>query len=152
MKGKRRADTEDRAAAYRQWRWNFRSAYVSDIDQVEWRIVDGKVEPVLLLELTRFDGDNQPAPGYFDAITARFRREGQGRAAVTFASMLGVDAVIVLFRHNLEDFWLYNLTIGEGWYHLGRDCYRRWLEAKHHGRISLTLDGSSTDSDRAPRG
>ena len=140
MKGKHLPGTEDRIAAYRQWRWDFRSAYVSDIDQLEWRVIDGKVVPVLLLELTRFDGDNQPGQGYLDAITARFRRGGQGRAAITFAGMLGVDAVIVLFRYNLEDFWLYNLTIGEGWYHLGRDGYRHWLEAKN---------GRTTEQEKA---
>jgi len=127
-----RKDNEDRTVDYTAWRrkWN-RSSYVSDIDQVEWRVRDGQIIPVAVLELTRLDGDMMPRPAYFDAIINRFtKRDGQAKSITLFSKLLGVDAIIVLFHYNLENFWLYNLSTSSGWFHLKKEGYRKWLESK----------------------
>ncbi len=131
-KGHRRSDIEDRGREYRDWRRGIgRSFYVMDIDQVEYRYVNGVMTPVLALELTRLDGDREPPETYFQAITKRFsNRDGQAAAITQLAGKLGVDAVIVLYRYNLSQFWLYNLTKNKGWYKLSLDGYKQWI-CKH---------------------
>lgn len=136
IKGKQRQDAAiDRTADYRAWRQTWGGGcFTSDLDQVEWRIIDGKVVPLVVLELTRLDGNVAPPPSYFEAIENRFRkRDGQGTAVVDIACRIGVDVVIVLFRHDLSEFWIHNLTTGGIWYPLTQDKFRRWLEG-HKGR------------------
>src|SRR5262245_47230829 len=71
-KARQRTSIEDRTAKYRDWRRTLnRQLYVSDIDQMEWRIVDDEVEPVALLELTRIDGDLPIPPTYLAHILDR---------------------------------------------------------------------------------
>lgn len=125
----------DRTADYRTWRRTFRhDCYVSDIDQVEWRITAGKPTPVVVLELTRIDGEMPPPRKYLDAIVTRMtKRDAQGATIVALADRLGVDAVIVLFRENLREFWLWNLSRPTQWFHRSRDQYEEWL-TRHRGR------------------
>lgn len=129
-KGKQRSDTEDRAATYRKWRWGIGGGcYVSDIDHVEYRIVKGELKPVALLELTRVDG-NRPIPEtYLSSILARFRKRDAQEKIITFAAReLKCKAWIVLFRHDLSQFWLYNLTHERGWYkNLSQSQYQKWI-------------------------
>ena len=132
QKGQVRRDNKDRMVGYRKWRrkWD-RTSYVSDIDQIEWRVVNGEIVPVAVLEMTRMDGEMMPPKGYLDAIITRYtKRDGQAKSICHFAELLGVEAIIVLFQHNLENFWLYNLSTGTGWYHLTKKGYRSWLEVK----------------------
>ena len=56
---------EDRTADYREWRWNCtNSGYVTDVDHVEWRVVNGILKPVALFELTRVDREIVPHQNY----------------------------------------------------------------------------------------
>ncbi len=115
--------------AYRAWRqtWGC-GAFVNDIDQIEWRLVDGDVVPIMALEMTRLDGGVHPPATYFEAILTRYqRRDGQALAITAFAERLGVPAVIVLWRHDLSDFWIYNLSTHQGWFYLTAPQYKRWL-------------------------
>lgn len=137
IKGAQRSNADiDRCAAYKAWRWKWGAGlYVNDLDQVEWRMIDGHIIPVVVLELTRLDGDRHPLPmGYLQAIVERFtKRDAQGSTVVALAHRLGVDAVLTLFRHDLSEFWLFNLSAPTQWFHLDRDRYRAWL-ADHRGR------------------
>jgi hypothetical protein len=130
IKGKRRGDSEDRAQAYRDWRMGIGGGlYVMDIDQVEWRLVGDHPSPVALVELTRVDGNMKIPQTYLDAIVARFtKRDGQASLLLRVAESLGINAWISLFRWDLSEFWVYNLSTGDGWWHVNKDGYVRWLE------------------------
>jgi len=130
-KDKQRDENTDRAIDYRKWRWGVGSGcYVADIDQLEYRFIYDSIKPVALLELTRVDG-NIPLPNsYLDAVLRRFRkRDAQSKLAIYVASMLNCKAWIVLFRWNLSEYWLYNLTNNRGWYKsLSPETYKNWLQ------------------------
>lgn len=135
-----RADAHiDRTIDYRKWRRSLaQHMYGTDIDIVEWRVVDGEIKPILVLELTRLDEDGPKwlSPKYLDAIIHRFtKRDGQGKAITTIAGLIGVDAIIVLFRQDLSEFWLYNLSnpTEQGWHHMLKERYGHWLST-HDGR------------------
>ncbi len=88
---------------------------------------------MVVLELTRLDGDVSPLPpAYLEAIKTRFHsRDGQAKSIVALANKLGVEAVIVLFRHDLSEFWLHKLSEpASDWVYTSKAGYRRWLEAK----------------------
>jgi len=127
-----REDKADRTADYREWRRVLGSPYyVADIDQVELRKrgpgLDG-LRPVASLELTRTDSDYHISWDYTENIRKRFvERDAQGLIATELAGLLGVHAWIVLYRHDLTEFWVYNLSRPIYWMHLSRDQYRRWL-------------------------
>lgn len=131
VKGFIRDDRENRTHDYTKWRGLFGGgACVSDLDAIEWRVVDGKITPRMVLELTRLDGDKSPLPAaYLAAIKTRYHvRDGQGKSVVHFARMLGVRAIIVLFRHDLTEFWLHCLNKPESdWRYMKKDEYRQWL-------------------------
>ena len=139
MANLRKRGNEDRSIGYTDWRREVGHGNLcQDIDQVEYRIVDGEVVPVLMLELTRYDYENEPASQYFNAILERFGKS-QRRAATHFAQLLGVDCVIVLFKFNLTRFWLFNLSTDQGWYSLNEGGYRKWLmEHKGRGEVDKT--------------
>ena len=107
---------------------------MTDIDQVEWRVQYGQPTPVVVLELTRLDGSHPLPQTYLDAIVTRFtKRDGQAAAIVALANRLGVDAVIVLFRHDLSEFWLFDLSSPTRWFHRDQRQYRHWI-TNHGGR------------------
>lgn len=129
-KARQRDDKEDRTIAYRDWRRTFPqgSPFTTDLDQIEVRKINGELRPVAVLELTRTDGDGPVGQKYLDAITDRFfYRDGQGELAVGLANRLGTKAAIVLFRYNLKDFWVYNLSDREGWFYMTAPQYQRWI-------------------------
>lgn len=120
---------EDRTAAYRKWRRSLPQAGATDFDQVEWRYRNKELEPVALLELTRVDGNVSLPPSYLQSILDRFeKRDWQGKLAKRAALQLGVKAWIVAFRHDLTDFWVYNLTDGRGWWTMTQGEYSAWLQ------------------------
>jgi hypothetical protein len=130
IKGKQRTDSEDRTIEYRAWRHTLGNGlYAADIDQVEWRVRDGVPVPVAVLELSRVDGNVRVPPAYLEAVVDRMtRRDGQASAVTHFASLLGVKAWVVLFRWDLTEYWVYNLsTPRDRWWHLAPDKYRDWL-------------------------
>ena len=129
-KGRQRKDREDRTLDYRLWRFNMpRGLYTTDVDQVEWRVRDGEMVPVAILELTRIDGDRTPVPNYFKAILDRYeKRDSQKHTITHIASRLGVDAFIVAYLEDLSEFMLYNLSESTGWEHMDKDTYQDWIK------------------------
>ena len=64
MPNLRKRGREDRALIYTDWRRTIDvGTYCQDIDQVEYRIIDGEIVPVLMLELTRYDYATEPPTG-----------------------------------------------------------------------------------------
>lgn len=99
---------EDRTLKYRDWTRTFKNfnGYLVDADNIKWRTIDGLITPVVITELTRFDGEGIVSRGYLDAIIKRFFfTEKQGATIQRLADYLGVPAYLVLFQINLE--WLY---------------------------------------------
>ena len=129
-KRKMHVSDEDRTVQYRKWRRGLKSnCYVTDIDQLEWTIVDGVAVPLAVLEISRVDGAANLPPSYFDAVITRItKRDAQRKFATTAARLLGCKAWFVLFRADGKEFWVYNLTDGTGWFHMHQKAYREWLE------------------------
>jgi len=119
----------DRVAPYRSWRYVQGIGGVTDVDNIEWRLHQGVWLPVAVLELTRVDG-NIPVPDSYRAnVLTRFQRDVQGETAVTVARRLGCKAWVVLFRWDMSDLWVFNLTDSRGWWHLNEERYRHWLRS-----------------------
>ena len=117
--------------AYREWRWEWGGGnYVTDVDQVEWRSVDGELVPVAVFELTCVRGEKDLPPTYLQAVLRRFDRDFQGEAATRIAALFGCQAYIVVWRENLEDFWVFNLSRRSGWRSMDRDGFRAWVTSK----------------------
>lgn len=130
-KAHQRKDREDRTLGYKNWHRSLGPGlYVIDVDQVEYRIDrDGNVNIIALLELTRMDGNGSPSKSYLDSILQRFwARDAQARIITSIAEMLKVKAWIVLFREDLRQFSLYNISDNRGWYeNLTAAKYAEWL-------------------------
>ena len=121
-------DTEDRAAPYRSWRRTLRKDfYVTDLDQVEYRIVNEKVDPLAVLEITRIDGERPPNDNYLKAITDRYDRDAQGMTMVGLAALLGVPAYIVLFRDDMGVIWICDYGRTGAWTKASANTYAGWL-------------------------
>ena len=120
---------EDRTAAYRAFRRTIKQAGATDFDQIEWRFNEGgHPYPVGLLELSRVDGNVRLPQTYLDNVLTRImKRDWQGRLAVRAAEILRVRAWMVLFRWDLTEFWVYNLTHTRGWWWLDKESYMSWL-------------------------
>ena len=143
-KALQRSDTEDRSLIYRDWRRETgkteksgvrrKTPYVTDLDQVEFIFVDNKPVPVAILEITRYDfdeydGHNSSWAKYRSAILDRyFIRDSQGKFIQTIATILNCEAWIVLFRNDLESFWLFDLMHRDAlWVKKNSDEYKEWL-------------------------
>ena len=120
---------EDRIARYRLFRRTIEQAGATDFDQVEWRFKsEGEPYPVALLEMSRVDGSKPVPETYLEAVLHRIvERDWQGRFAKAAAERLGCRAWIVLFRHDLSEFWVYNLSESDGWWHTDCEGYRDWI-------------------------
>ena len=127
---------EDRTANYRQWRWNSLTSskcYTTDIDHVEWRIVDGKLAPVAFFELTRVDKNSVPNQLYLNSIIDRFtKRDGQAKMIKALAEPFNVPVYIIAFLKDLSTFCVYNLshpkeTKNNGWWILPQKKYKECL-------------------------
>lgn len=132
FKGRQRPRGEpDRTEDYRNWRHTFgNKQYVMDLDQVEYKIVDDKIIPCAVLELTRTDeaiyGDGS---ALYAAVFKRIKIDGsQGKALIEMADRLGVEAYIVLFVKDLSEFHIYNLSTDVGWYRCDQDGYVRFVK------------------------
>lgn len=128
-KDKQRSDNEDRCADYRKWRWTFGDGnYVSDIDHIEWRVIEGEMVPVAIFELSRVDSDSDVPQTYLEAIIDRYtKRDAQSKFIKQVAASLEVYAYIVVFRADLEKFWVYNLSLSCGWYAMNKTAYEKWI-------------------------
>lgn len=121
--------TTDRASAYRSWRYTLGGGmYVLDVDQVEWRQIDGVVLPVAVIELTRRDDPEPMDDVYLETILERYDDEFQGYHSVYIAQKLAVFAYIVVFREDLSEAWVYNLSLAKGWRNMGWTAYEDWIK------------------------
>ncbi len=123
---------EDRAAAYRRWRYTLgKGVWAMDVDQVEWRRDEsGDPHPAATIELTRVDGNVRVPGTYLAKILDRFGdRDFQAEHSKYVAEALGVNCFIVAFRWDLTEFWVYNLSCSRGWWNLDVPRYERWLRA-----------------------
>jgi hypothetical protein len=131
-----RPDTDqDRTAKYRLWHRSFGSdVYVNDLDQIEWRMVDGNVVPVAHIELSRVDGNRDVPFTYLEAAWDRFTlRDPQSKVSTIVAERVGIPAYFVLFRWDLTEFWIREFYIPERepvdkWYEeISAVDYRNWI-------------------------
>lgn len=143
-KARQRDDKEDRSIAYRDFRREVgkvekngrlrKTAYTSDLDQIEYVFLNNKPIPIAIFEITRYDFDEYDGPNhawlrYRSAIIDRyFKRDAQGKFIQTIAEKLDCEAWIVLFRFDLESFWLFDLMHRDAlWIHKSADEYKQWL-------------------------
>lgn len=143
-KAYQRDDKEDRSLGYRLFRRELgkslkdgryrKTPYTSDIDQVEFIFHDKKPIPVAVLEITRYDFDEYDGPAhswakYRQAILDRyFLRDSQGQFIQMISNKLGCEAWIVLFRHDLKAFWLFDVMHKDAnWIRKTDEEYQEWL-------------------------
>jgi hypothetical protein len=136
---------EDESGVYRKWRLGFgRPYYATDVDQVEWRPLNGTMTPIAVLELTRVPG-NRPVPSsYLKAILTRYmRRDSQAATAIGVGHRLDCPAFIVAHRWDLTEFWVYNLSRQAGWAHGDRQTYTKFIRdglLRHYRKQTETPD------------
>jgi len=139
-KKRNRDDNEDRAIAFKKWRYtaDIGKGYASDLDHVEFDFnKDGSIKFLACLELTRRDPHpDYPNPplAYFRAILDRYRKEAQGKFAVEAAAKLGCEAYLIVFDHNMSRLWGYPLSRGwrEHWHEFkSQEEFRTWLRKVH---------------------
>ena len=125
---------DDRTREYREWRYGLGSKmYVLDVDQIEWRKTRfGGIAPVGLLELKRFDTDGPVRASMLADVLDPLEERFQGEACRRVAAALGVPAWLVVYRHDLTGFWVYNLTERRGWFPLD-DPGGRGYTAEQYG-------------------
>jgi thiaminase len=132
----RKTDTTDRTTPYRDWHRTWASTdYVHDIDQLEWRIVNGKRVYIALIELTALMPHHK-MPYALDAIMKRINKV-QGKVMVDVANALDVPALVVAFTPDLGNFYVYSLTSGSKWHQADRDTYRGWIDALVQRKVAF---------------
>ncbi len=100
-----------------------------DVDFIEWRLRDGKLVAVGVMEVTRVDNGKEVNEQYLKSILDRYeQRDIQARATSQVAESLGTKAWIILFRENCSEFWVYNLTNKRGWWHLTPEKMEEFLK------------------------
>ena len=128
---------------YKRWRYTVGGgAYVTDVDQCEWRAFDGVMRVVATLELTCWKHiDRMPPQRYLDSIIERFYdTNNQAALAYALAQQLGVSCWIVLFRDftigtQPDLFWIHEIRAktptpysSAVWSRLNRIDMIRWLQ------------------------
>ena len=163
-KARQRDDDEDRSLVYRDWRREVvgkgkkrSTCYTCDLDQVEYVIVKQEIHPVAIIELTRYDqdeyaGSSQSWAKYRSAVLDRyFFRDSQGRFVKKMAELIGVPAYLVLFRKDVESFWIFDMCCKDAlWVKKDADEYREWLcemKTKAIERIKSEQDISKTEEN-----
>jgi len=131
-------DAIDRAYAYKKWRRENLDAefYVTDIDQMEARKVNGKLKPIAMVELTVRQPHPLPEPPqtYLAAILDRYRyKDMQGSILNYVAKKLDIYVYIVLLEPDdkLDVFRIYNYSKNNGWWTMDQDEYAKWIEMPH---------------------
>jgi hypothetical protein len=129
-KAYQRLDSENRARQYSDWHRTLdRRLLMLDVDFIEWRIRQGELVPVGVMEITRVDQGKPVAAAYLEAIINRFEeRDLQARAARQVAAALGTKAYIVLYREGCTEFWVYNLSDRKGWRHFNAQQMEDFLK------------------------
>ncbi len=130
-KGRQVESNEDRTIEYRDWRHEFGGGcYVTDIDQIEWRMVDGMIVPKAVIELTRIDHTGS-VENVLAAILNRIKDKSHGNLLRLTAARMECEAFIVVIQPGLEFFYMYCLTIEEkaGWFKVSKDRYEQWVRS-----------------------
>jgi len=142
-KAYQRDDREDRTLDYRLLRREFGKSktgrfrdtpYTSDVDQVEYIFHKNEIHIVAMLELTRYDMDegSLPPPSWVryrsSLLTRYFNRDAQGKFCLKMSSLVGCPVWIVLFRKDLEAFWIFDITKNNStWERKTQKEYSDWL-------------------------
>lgn len=118
------------ARNYSDWHRTLdRSLIALDVDFVEWRIINGVLMPVAVIEITRAKRGLMMDDDYLNIVLRRFEeRTIQARTARYIAAALKVKAYIVLFLEDCSWFWVYNLSDKCGWYSLTPAQYEDFLK------------------------
>lgn len=89
--------------------------YAQDVDQVEWRNIDGYFEPIAVLEITSVESDAPVPDSYRRNTLMRWNSRGDGQApmSIEVGRRLGCPVYLVLFRANTKEFWVCDLTHGD---------------------------------------
>lgn len=133
---------DQRTEVYRTWRTTARLAGVSDVDQVEYRFVDGQLTVVALIELCVADMMSEQCPGgvrpgqdpsplYFSAVESKVNPDRpQGTLLRLLAQVLNVPILLVVYIDgNLENrgVWVKVVDGSKGFEHYTITEYRKRL-------------------------
>ncbi len=129
-KAHQRIDTEYRIQQYSDWHRTLdKSLLMLDVDFIEWRLIEGKLTAVGVMEVTRVDNGKTVDDRYLQSIIDRYeQRDIQARATTQVAESLQTKAWIILFRESCTEFWVYNLTNKRGWWHLSPEKMENFLK------------------------
>lgn len=132
-KAKQLEGCEDRDARYREWHRKLGSRLCAmDVDQVEYRVVDGIPRVRALIELTRIDGAPNPPPSYFGSILDRAeKRDAQITVLTQLAEDLGVRLFYVAYMKDGGAFYVCDLLLDPGreWLRYSANEYRDLLSS-----------------------
>jgi len=107
--GRALQDDGDRSQDFRAWRFNLGHGAVCDVDQIEYRVVNGVVRPVAVIELCGADMQSDehpggvrpgqdPSPAFFAACLDKVSPERlQGKLLRLLASRLEVPLILVMY-------------------------------------------------------
>lgn len=143
-KARQRTDDEDRSLIYRDFRRLVgnqekdnrirKTAYTTDLDQVEYIFINGIPIPIAILEITRYDFDEYEGNIYSwikyrtSILNRYFLRDAQGKVIQALAAALKCRAFIVLFRKDLGSFWIFDMIDKNAdWIHKDQNEYKQWL-------------------------
>lgn len=125
-------DDEDKAAEYVAWhRKQGPHLLAMDMDQVEYRIIDGESVPVAFIELTRISGAPNPPPSYFRRINIRAgTRDNQIEALRAIARRARLPMYYVAFMPDGSEFHVADLLDGDDpltWKRYSESAYVKFL-------------------------
>lgn len=125
---KKRHTDEDRTREYFDWHLTLGSKmWMLDVDSIEWRAGAYGPKPVAVIEVTRVDRE-EIDDTYFQAIVDRYNKKDlQGQATRHVATALGVQPYLCVFRKDLSEFWVHNLSTGKTWVKFSQQEYGDWV-------------------------
>lgn len=124
-----RVSGADRTEEYRSWRTTLGVAGVCDVDQIEYRFVDGVLKVVGVVELCvadRISDENprgvrygcDPSPGFFAAVEAKVSpARAQGVCLRELARALSVPLLLVVYVAGeiQSGVWVLRVDGSNGW-------------------------------------
>jgi len=120
----------DRSLPYKSWLRTFsNNGMFLDVDMIKWKTLpDGTLKPVLLTEITTFEGEEKVSQSYLDAITNRyFVREKQGAVTGTIGRLLNIPCYIVFFQKELKWFFVYSFRKKE-WREFTKETLMKFIQ------------------------
>jgi hypothetical protein len=97
-----------RVSEYHHWRMDLRVGSVQDIDQIEYTIIDGKVVPLALIELSKVEDHIIKPSRYLPTVDKNRRRQMQ--VARELAQQLGIPAFYFLYEDGFNRIFLKQLN------------------------------------------